>query len=451
MRKFLLLILVIISSVQAQPLDSLLKEIIQDSTKQERIDKTREAKFLNDLKNDKKLLTEKAEALKKEKEKTENLKNLFQKQKLTISDYQNEIDKKSENLKDLFSMLKQESRDFSSLLKASMTSAQIKNRQPFLEKMTKSNEIPSIHDIKKFWSLYLQEIIESGKMKTFQAEVVDIDGNKKSELVTRAGIFSAFNSKEYIKYDESLESFVSLVRQPNSNYLNYIQEYKKNQNKITPILIDPTRGVLFNMLKEKATIKERIMQGGVIGYIILVLGGIIIIFSIYKYIRFLGIQSKIKKQFLSKVPSPDNPLGRILLSFEKHQTKDIQIIEGKMDSAIIKEIPELQSGLPMIKLVAAVAPLLGLLGTVTGMIETFQSITLFGTGDPKLMASGISQALMTTVLGLVVAIPVLFIFSILSSQSKKIIEILTQQSSALIAKKLEMTEMDTQNYDTAIQ
>ena len=141
-----------------------------------------------------------------------------------------------------------------------------------------------------------------------------------------------------------------------------------------------------------------------------------------------------------------NPLGRILASFEKYKDKDINTIESKMDTAILKELPSIQAGLPMIKLVAAVAPLLGLLGTVTGMIETFQSITLFGTGDPKLMAGGISQALMTTVLGLVVAIPILFIYNVVFSKSKKIIEILTQQSSVLVAKQLEMLSETPDEY-----
>lgn len=451
MRKFLWIILVVVSGAYAQSLDSLLNDVIQDSSKQKSIDKSREVKFLSDLKNAKKLLDEKRAALKSEKHKTEDLKALFQKQKSSITNYQNDLDKKSENLKDLFAILKQETRDFSSLLKSSMTSAQISDREQFLESIAKTNVTPNIKDIKRFWALYLQEIIESGKISTFEAPVVDIDGNKQKEMVTRVGVFDAFNSKEYIKYDDSLENFVTLVRQPNSQYLDYIHEYNEEKGKVVPILIDPTRGVLFNMLKEKATIEQRVMQGGVIGYIILALGAITLIFSLYKYFRFVQMQSKIKKQFSNDEASSDNPLGRILLAFKKHESKDISIIEGKMDAAVIKEIPEIQSGLPMIKLVAAVAPLLGLLGTVTGMIETFQSITLFGTGDPKLMAGGISQALMTTVLGLVVAIPVLFIFSILSSQSKKIIEILTQQTSALIAKRLEMTDMDTHTYDTSVQ
>lgn len=450
MRKLLWIVLVLFCTAHAESLDSLLNDVVQDSNKQKSIDKSREAKFLSDLKNAQKLLNEKKAALKREKQKTKDLKNLFEKQKVAIAKYQNDLDKKSENLKDLFSMLKQQARDFSSLLKGSITSAQIDGRQQFLENLSKTGTTPNIDDIRKFWTLYLQEIIESGKIKTFETSVIDTDGNKKKEKVTRVGLFSAFNTHEYIKYDDTLQAFVTLVRQPDNNYLDYIQKFYQANNELVPLLIDPTRGVLFSMLKEEPTIKDRVEQGGIIGYIILALGALTLLFSLYRYLKYIQMISKIKKQFTrSDEPSADNPLGRILLAFKKHESKEISVLEGKMDAALIKEIPEIQSGLPMIKLVAAVAPLLGLLGTVTGMIETFQAITLFGSGDPKLMAGGISQALMTTVLGLVVAIPILFIYSILNSQSKKIIEILTQQTSALIAKKLEMTDMDTKSYDAS--
>ena len=448
MKNFLFIVLIALSGLHAQSLDELLNDVVIDTAKQAKMDREREAAFLSNLDEAKKLLEEAKRELKSQKETTADLKTTFEKQKNIIAEYNQELEKKSENLKDLFAIVKQESRDFSSLIKTSMTSAELKDRDLFLDKLANSREILGIDDIKQFWNLYLQEIIESGKIKTFSTEVVDTHGESVGADVTRVGLFTAFDGKEYLRYDDSLQSFVKLARQPGSGGLGYIQDYETAaEDQVTPVLIDPTRGVLFSMLKEKATIEDRVEQGGIIGYIILVLGRITLLFAGYKYFRLFTTSSKINKQIKSGEAQEDNPLGRILLSFEKHRSKDIATLESKMDTAILKEIPEIQSGLPMIKLVAAVAPLLGLLGTVTGMIETFQSITLFGTGDPKLMAGGISQALMTTVLGLVVAIPVLFIFSILASQSKKIIEIITQQSSALVAKHMEMLNGDITDYD----
>jgi len=135
-------------------------------------------------------------------------------------------------------------------------------------------------------------------------------------------------------------------------------------------------------------------------------------------------------------PRTDNPLGRVLSVYDNEKSEsDLETLEMKLDEAVLKELPQIEKGLPLIKLLAAVAPLLGLLGTVTGMIATFQSITLFGTGDPKLMAGGISQALITTVLGLVAAIPLLFMHNIVNGRSKRLIQILDQQSAGLIAQQ----------------
>lgn len=129
----------------------------------------------------------------------------------------------------------------------------------------------------------------------------------------------------------------------------------------------------------------------------------------------------------------DSPLGRVWAVYQSSKSINVETLELKLDNAILKEMPELEKGLPLLKLLSSVAPLLGLLGTVTGMILTFQAITLFGTGDPKLMAGGISQALVTTVLGLVVAIPILLLHAIASTRSKEIVQILEEQAAGLIA------------------
>ena len=122
-----------------------------------------------------------------------------------------------------------------------------------------------------------------------------------------------------------------------------------------------------------------------------------------------------------------------------HENRDIdeETLQLKLDEAILKEQPALQARIAFIKIISMVAPLLGLLGTVIGMIVTFQAITLFGTGDPKTMAGGISQAFITTVLGLVVAIPTVLLHSIVQSRSTGVMHILTEQSAGLIAEHAE--------------
>jgi biopolymer transport protein ExbB len=119
---------------------------------------------------------------------------------------------------------------------------------------------------------------------------------------------------------------------------------------------------------------------------------------------------------------------------------DLETLELKMGEAIIKEAPKLSRGLLFLKIIAVVAPLMGLLGTVTGMINTFQAITLFGTGDPKLMAGGISQALVTTVLGLTVAIPTVLLHTVVTGRSRRIVHVLEEQGAGIVAEHAEKVD-----------
>jgi biopolymer transport protein ExbB len=201
--------------------------------------------------------------------------------------------------------------------------------------------------------------------------------------------------------------------------------------------VDPSRGSLLGLLIQAPSLKERIDQGGVVGYVIIGLGLIGVLIAVWRYLSLTISGSKIRSQLKSATPNAGNALGRILGVYHDNKDIDTETLELKLDEAILKEAPKLEKWQGSIKVLAAVAPLMGLLGTVVGMIATFQAITLFGTGDPKLMAGGISQALVTTVLGLVVAIPLVLLHSMVAGKSKGLIEILEEQSAGLIAKHSE--------------
>nr|WP_305909766.1 MotA/TolQ/ExbB proton channel family protein [Methylomarinum sp. Ch1-1]MDP4522701.1 MotA/TolQ/ExbB proton channel family protein [Methylomarinum sp. Ch1-1] len=189
------------------------------------------------------------------------------------------------------------------------------------------------------------------------------------------------------------------------------------------------------MLIQTPNTTERIDQGGIIGYIILFLGAFGLVYAIVRLVMLTLTWRKMQNQVGSDQISEDNPLGRVIAAGEQAGSEDNETLELLLDEAITREVPALEKGQSMIKLLAAVAPLLGLLGTVTGMISTFQSISLFGTGDPKLMASGISQALVTTMLGLCVAIPLLFLHSLVASRSRMLVQILDEQSAGIVSRR----------------
>jgi len=202
--------------------------------------------------------------------------------------------------------------------------------------------------------------------------------------------------------------------------------------------LDPTAGTLLGAAVESPSLMERVEQGGPVGYLILGVGAIAALIAIFKIITLFGVSAAVKKQAANPgSPSASNPLGRVLKSVADNPTNDTEAMELRLSEAIMKETPKLSSWLMFLKIVSVVAPLAGLLGTVLGMITTFQSITLFGAGDPKLMAGGISQALVTTVCGLVVAIPIVLLHTAAASKAKRVEEILEEQSAGMVARQLE--------------
>jgi biopolymer transport protein ExbB len=165
--------------------------------------------------------------------------------------------------------------------------------------------------------------------------------------------------------------------------------------------------------------------------------------GLLRLISLVITNAKVKRQTASSQPSSKNPLGRIMSVYAAHSNVDPETVEKKIDEAIIRETSRLESLLWLVKVVSVAAPLLGLLGTVTGMIQTFQAITLFGTGDPKLMAGGISEALVTTMIGLFVAIPLVMLYAALTSTVRRITDVLDEQSVGMVALAAERHRQET--------
>jgi biopolymer transport protein ExbB len=294
-----------------------------------------------------------------------------------------------------------------------------------------------VQELEELWFVMLQEMGETGKTRAFTSDVTQRDGSAESLGVVRIGAYAAIAEGEYLQHSIETNSLTQLQRQPPLRYSRTAANYANgNGEDLVKITIDPTRGQLLSMLTLKPNLWERIQQGGIIGYIVLSLGAIGLLIALLRYVYLSFVASKISRQAknLAK-PSNKNALGRIALVYKATQDKPLQEREIALEEAMLKEVPSIERYNGFIKLLAAVAPLLGLLGTVIGMIITFQTITLFGTSDPKLMAGGISTALVTTVLGLSVAIPLLFAHTFLSAKSKRIIDLVEHQSVGLIARK----------------
>ena len=288
--------------------------------------------------------------------------------------------------------------------------------------------------MEKLWFELQREVTESGRVVRFNHEVTTADGEIINTEVVRVGVFNIVFEDGFLQFDSTTGNVSELQRQPEQGrFTNSAGDMIDATESPVTFGVDVTRGGILALLVESPTIGERVNQGGIVGYCIIALGIIGLLIAIWRWIGLSTAGRKVASQLKRDTASTDNPLGRVLAAYESNQNADTETIELKLSEAALKEMPELTKGLLFIKVISVVAPLMGLLGTVTGMIKTFQVITLYGAGDPKMMAGGISQALMTTVLGLVVAIPMVLIHTLVSGQSRKIINIIHSQSAGIVA------------------
>ena len=307
--------------------------------------------------------------------------------------------------------------------------------------MSGAEKLPSIEEIERLWFELQREMTEASKVVSFTADVAKPTGEKESKTVVRVGAFNIVSEDgKYLQYIPETNTLAELARQPDGPYQGWASDLAGASDGKISFGADPTGpsgGSFLAALINSPTLGERFEQGGRIGKAIAAVGVFAFILAIWRLIVLTIVNSKVKAQLKSDKANTNNPLGRVLMVHEENPTMDTETLELKLSEAIMREVPKIEFGLNLLKIIAAVAPLMGLLGTVTGMIITFQAITIFGAGDPKAMAGGISGALVTTVLGLLVAIPTVLLHTVTNGQAKKIVHVLDEQSTGKIAEHTE--------------
>lgn len=427
MLKVFILFSLFLSSLCAINLDNLLNDIKKDASVEIKEEQQRLQEFIQNEKKQQEVLKAAKVELANESKRSVQLKNTLDKNEELLTQKETLLSEKTGDLGEMFGSVRQTSADFLTNFQNSLTASQKPETEAVFDKFSNSKRLPNIEELKSLWHGMLDEIIKSGNVEKYEAPVILNNGEKLTKEVTRVGLFAAVADDQYLKYSNDMKSLVELTTQPDV-------DFGSDDNVF---VIDPTRGTLFELLNNQPTLMQRINQGGVVGYIIIALGLMGLIFAIYKSVLLNLYFKKIKKQMKDlNNPTLNNPLGKVIGVFKKYKNYDIEDLELKLAESILQETNKVKKGQGFVKLLSAVTPLLGLLGTVTGMIATFQAITLFGTGDPKLMAGGISTALITTVLGLVTAIPLLFTYTYISSKSEAIVSILEEQSMGMMAERI---------------
>ncbi|MDH5622625.1 MAG: MotA/TolQ/ExbB proton channel family protein [Gammaproteobacteria bacterium] len=426
----------------ARSMAELLRLIEQGQARDSQEARQREAAFKQAQNNQQSLLNQARAERTRQEAVSANLEQQFEKNQQAIITARQALDERLGALKELFGVLQTVSGDAQGRFSASLTNIQYPDRGAFLvklgNKMAGASSLASIEDIETLWEMLQREIAESGRVVRFNHLVTKADGEQAEMEVIRVGTFNLISDNGYLEYDSNEGSISELQRQPEGRFLGTTGDLMDaSPGEIVTFGVDVTSGGILGLLVESPTFKDRIDQGGIVGHCIIALGIVGLLIAFWRLIGLSGDSRRVAAQLKSDTASTDNPLGRVLAAYESNRNADTETIELKLSEAALREMPGLTRGLLFIKVVSAVAPLMGLLGTVTGMIKTFQVITLYGAGDPKMMAGGISQALITTVEGLVVAIPMVLLHTILSGQSRKIINILQSQSAGLVAQHSE--------------
>ncbi len=423
-------------------LNQLLQMVREGRRRENSENRQREREFARDKARQTELLNQAEAELKAEQARAEELEAASAQNEIDIDNLQKELSETLGEAGELFGVVRQVAQDTKAQIQASLVSAQLPNRDDALDPLTRGRVLPTIEQLETLNSTLLEEMIEQGRIVSFRSALVQPDGTASEGQVVRIGPFTAMkeDTGDFLAYESETDSLKLLARQPAARFREAsAQLVDASPNALTVGAVDPSQGAILSLLVRTPSLLERIDQGKTIGYIIIGLGILGVILAVYRFLVLTIVSMQVRGQMrnLDK-PKKGNPLGRMLLVYESlYQRVDEETLELKLDEAFLKERPRIEFGLSTIKVAAAVAPLLGLLGTVTGMIVVFQQITLFGTGDPKLMAGGISQALITTVLGLCAAIPLLLLHSFAAGRAREVLQMLEEQSAGLVAARAE--------------
>lgn len=434
------------STVSAAPqepvdLDELLRQLQQGQFAQSEENQQREARFRAQADEQQRILREAIAERDRLEQLSERLETRFEQNEVELGNLTDALTQRMGSLRELFGVLQQVAGDTSGKLQNSYVSVEFPGRSENLselaQKMGSSSKLASIEEIESVWFALQQEMTESGKVSEFTTQVTLASGEKVDKEVVRIGTFNMVADGNYLELVPGTDTVAELIRQPASRFLDTAEAVQTESTGLVKFGLDPTGGSILGLLVQAPDLGERIDQGGTVGYVILALGLIGLLIALERFVTLTLMGGKVRKQLKDSTARDDNPLGRVMQVQDKYPQVDTETLELKLSEAILREVPKITRNLTFIKIISVVAPLLGLLGTVTGMINTFQAITLFGTGDPKLMAGGISQALVTTVLGLVVAIPMTLLFATLNTRSKNIVHVLQEQASGIIAERSE--------------
>lgn len=424
-----------------ESLDELLEQTRNTRAIKARENAAREQEFLSSREKQASLLATALRERDAAEARSKQLSASFDANELVLAELEERMNQRVGSLGELFGVVRQVAGDGSAIMYNSLQSAQFPARDEFFASLGKAKELPSIDELERLWFEIQREMTESGQVVRFQTRIVDADGKPQDAEVVRIGSFIAMSEGRYLTYLPGVGSLSVLPRQPGSDLVAFARTLQAAKSGYVEAAVDPSRGVLLAMIVQRPNLAERIEKGEAVGYVIIAVGAIGLLLAFWQAIFLTRTRLAVSRQLgrLDQLRS-DNPLGRVLAAVKADPANieaDAEVVELRISEAVLREVPKLERFQAFLRLAVAAGPLLGLVGTVVGMIITFQSITESGSSDPRLMANGIGQAMIATVLGLGIAVPLLFMNAGLASLSRSVVQILDEQSTGLLAESLE--------------
>ena len=424
-----------ISTPVITDLDLLVESVKTTASFRAKEDRARLNRFLSDKNKQQSLLNQMKVRLTNEENRSEILTKQYEDNDATLSDLEEQLTLKLGSFGELFGIVRQTAGESKGQFALSLTNIEYPERIEFLGDLAerKSLDLPTSAELERLWYEILNELNQSGKVKNYNTDILSKSGELVNRDIIRIGVFNSVSDGDYLNLVSEQNVLEYLAKQPEGSIRRSARKLQNNDIEYREVFIDPTRGSLLTKLIDRAGFFERINQGGFVGYIILIILALGIAMGVLQFLFLRKESQTVDNELNTGNYSESSTLGKLNTIYSKYKGDNPEELEAQLEDVLARAAPALEKNLSIIKLLAAVAPLLGLLGTVIGMIETFQAITLFGTGDPKLMAGGISQALVTTMLGLIAAVPLLFIHNILDSRSRAITQIYEEQAIGYVA------------------
>jgi len=431
------------SGVAAEPksLGELLEQTKNARELQAKANASREAAFIASRDQQISLVAQAQKARDEAEARSTALSDRYDQNDLKIAELENLLQSRLGSLGELFGVVRQVSGDVTTSVDNSLISAEYPGRGEFFAQLSKAKVLPSISQLEQLWYEMQLEMTETGRVARFETGIVGADGTSMPAEVVRVGGFIAMSDSRYLTYLPAVKKLSVLSRQPDEALVTMAGNLQAAQSGYVEAAVDPSRGVLLALYVQRPNWLERIEEGEAVGYTIIAVGLIGALLALYQLVYLIAIRMAVARQLKDlDRPRTDNPLGRVLATFKgdpNRTEEDAEVIELRISEAVLREVPKLERFQAFLRLAVAAGPLLGLVGTVIGMIITFQSITESGSSDPRLMATGIGQAMIATVLGLGIAIPLLFANAGLASLSRTVVQTLDEQSTGLLAESIE--------------